>query len=191
MNVTLKISLPETLMKDLRYFALKTGQGEDGPASPERFASEIVQADLAARRLEYVIRDVGDPPILTLEDLLKRTGPAEPSEDVGGKHDNHSTEVAATEAADREGYQSLGQGDHHPGIRPEDHPADSSAAQASELLYAGEESEGEAALCGQDLCLAVIHPRLRAACANERSCGSVRGAISDGCPYRDRQPGRR
>ena len=28
---------------------------------------------------------------------------------------------------------------------------------------------------------------IRAACANERSCGSVRGAISDGCPYRDRQ----
>jgi hypothetical protein len=29
---------------------------------------------------------------------------------------------------------------------------------------------------------------IRAACANERSCGSVRGAISDGRPYRDRQP---
>ena len=26
---------------------------------------------------------------------------------------------------------------------------------------------------------------IRAACANERSCGSVRGAISDGRPYRD------
>src|SRR5215471_3036263 len=26
---------------------------------------------------------------------------------------------------------------------------------------------------------------IRAACANERSCGTVRGAISDGCPYRD------
>jgi len=29
---------------------------------------------------------------------------------------------------------------------------------------------------------------IRAACANERSCGSARGAISDGRPYRDRQP---
>src|SRR5215471_19292047 len=29
---------------------------------------------------------------------------------------------------------------------------------------------------------------IRAACANERSCGSVRGAISDSRPYRDRQP---
>jgi len=28
---------------------------------------------------------------------------------------------------------------------------------------------------------------IRAACANERSCGSARGAISDGRPYRDRQ----
>ena len=28
---------------------------------------------------------------------------------------------------------------------------------------------------------------IRAACANQRSCGSVRGAISDGRPYRDRQ----
>jgi len=27
---------------------------------------------------------------------------------------------------------------------------------------------------------------IRAACANERSCGSVRGAISDDRPYRDR-----
>jgi hypothetical protein len=26
---------------------------------------------------------------------------------------------------------------------------------------------------------------IRAACANERSCGSERGAISDGRPYRD------
>src|ERR1019366_8046296 len=26
---------------------------------------------------------------------------------------------------------------------------------------------------------------IRAACANERSCGSARGAISNGCPYRD------
>jgi hypothetical protein len=26
---------------------------------------------------------------------------------------------------------------------------------------------------------------IRAACANERSCGSVRGAISDDRPYRD------
>jgi len=26
---------------------------------------------------------------------------------------------------------------------------------------------------------------IRAACANERSCGSVRGAISNGRPYRD------
>jgi hypothetical protein len=29
---------------------------------------------------------------------------------------------------------------------------------------------------------------IRAACANERSCGSVRGAISDGRPYRDLTP---
>jgi hypothetical protein len=28
---------------------------------------------------------------------------------------------------------------------------------------------------------------IRAACANERSCGSARGAISDGRPYRDQQ----
>jgi len=28
---------------------------------------------------------------------------------------------------------------------------------------------------------------IRAACANERSCGSARGAISNGRPYRDRQ----
>ena len=28
---------------------------------------------------------------------------------------------------------------------------------------------------------------LTAACANERSCGSARGAISDGRPYRDQQ----
>jgi hypothetical protein len=31
---------------------------------------------------------------------------------------------------------------------------------------------------------------IRAACANERSCGSARGAISDDRPCRDRQLGR-
>jgi hypothetical protein len=29
---------------------------------------------------------------------------------------------------------------------------------------------------------------IRTGCANERPSGSVRGAISDDCPYRDRQP---
>ena len=40
-------------------------------------------------------------------------------------------------------------------------------------------------VCGQALMLGRYSSAIRAACANERSCGSVRGAISDGRPYRD------
>lgn len=78
-------------MQDLRYFAARTGQGEDAAAATiEQFAGEIIAADLATRRLPYVIpRGVANPPILTFEDLLKRR--AEPSEDVGGQHEADNT----------------------------------------------------------------------------------------------------
>src|ERR1017187_5709178 len=39
--------------------------------------------------------------------------------------------------------------------------------------------------CGQSGMLGRYSSAIRAACANERSCGSVRGAISDDRPYRD------
>src|SRR5215472_488161 len=38
--------------------------------------------------------------------------------------------------------------------------------------------------CGTSVMLGSYSSAIRAACANERSCGSVRGAISDGRPYR-------
>ena len=41
-------------------------------------------------------------------------------------------------------------------------------------------------VCGQAICLAALSAR-RTGCAKERSSGSVRGALSDGRPYRDRQ----
>lgn len=40
-------------------------------------------------------------------------------------------------------------------------------------------------VCGQSGTLGRYSSAIRAACAKERSCGSVRGAISDGRPYRD------
>ncbi len=40
-------------------------------------------------------------------------------------------------------------------------------------------------VCGHAVTLGRYSSAIRAACANERSCGSVRGAISDGRPYRD------
>ena len=40
-------------------------------------------------------------------------------------------------------------------------------------------------VCGQAAGLAVNSSAIRAACANERSCGSLRGATSNGRPYRD------
>ena len=40
-------------------------------------------------------------------------------------------------------------------------------------------------MCGQAAGLAVNSSAIRAACANERSCGSLRGATSNGRPYRD------
>jgi hypothetical protein len=42
-------------------------------------------------------------------------------------------------------------------------------------------------VCGQAAGLAVNSSAIRAACANERSCGSLRGATSNGRHYRDQQ----
>jgi hypothetical protein len=41
--------------------------------------------------------------------------------------------------------------------------------------------------CAEECYARPLLSEIRTGCANERPSGSVRGAASDGCPYRDRQ----
>lgn len=76
-------------------------QGESSGVSVARFVTELIEAEVATRRLKYVISGVGDPPILALEVLRAR--PAELPEDVGGEPatENTCTEDCTTEEAGR------------------------------------------------------------------------------------------
>jgi hypothetical protein len=89
-QVRFTIDLNEVIASDLKFLASQTAcPGESSGVSVARFVTELVEAEVASRRLAWVIPGVGDPPILTLEALRAR--PAELPEDFGENHANEHT----------------------------------------------------------------------------------------------------
>jgi hypothetical protein len=103
-QVQIKITLNEVIAADLRFLAAQSA------CSIQRFAQELVEAEVAAHRLKWAVPGV-DPPIRTLEDLEKGTGLTELPEEHACIDDG------TTEVADRTGDHGSEAGEEDDGGR--------------------------------------------------------------------------